>query len=169
MLVPPTAPLVLGLQAPDDLSREREGHGRAGGQQMVELGLAQTHQHRVAHRHHGGRPRVVGEQAHLAHHLAARDLAHDTLAAVVAGDADAQAPADQHEQGVAHLALLQQRLPAGQFHPRQLLRQQRQCSPIDIAEKVIQVPAQQVVEIVRTVGHVQGRRGGRRCRASLQA
>jgi len=150
------AALTLGLQAPDDLPCQRNRQGRAGGQQMVELKLAQAHQHRIAHRHHGGRAQVVGEQAHLANHLATRDLAHRALAAVIARDADAQPPTDQHEHRVAHFALRHQWLAARQFHPRQLLHQQRQRRRVKLAEKVVQVPAQQVLEVVRTVRHGWG-------------
>ena len=56
----------------DDLRAQRE--------QAVEARLVELHEDGVAHRDHRRRARLAGEQAHLADHLAASDLAHHPLA-----------------------------------------------------------------------------------------
>ena len=145
------------LQAPHDLPRQGDGYRCTGGQQLVELGFAQAHQHRVANRHHGGRARVVGEQAHFANDLAARDLSHDALHPVFAGDAHAHAPTDQHEHRIAGLALRHQRLPTRQLQPGQLLGEPRHRGGLEIAKEVVQVLAQQCVQVGRAVRHVRAR------------
>jgi len=83
----------LGLQALDDLARERKRGLWVALHQIVKARFVEARQHRVAHRDHGGRARGLAVEADFAHDLAAPELAHRALAAVGAVDVNAQPPA----------------------------------------------------------------------------
>jgi hypothetical protein len=88
---------MLGLQSPDHLPREGQRDLRVLRQQRLEVLLAELHQHGVAHRHHGRRARLAGEQAHFADDFAARQFAHHARRRAVFGNVDAHAAADAEE------------------------------------------------------------------------
>ena len=67
-----------GLESIDDLTGQGNRNLSTDREQLLELILAQPHQHRVADRDQRGRARLVGEQAHLANDLAAADLPYGT-------------------------------------------------------------------------------------------
>ena len=109
--------LVLRLQSTDDLARQRQRDLRAQREQPVELRLVELHEHRVAHRDDRRGARLSGEEAHLADHLAAADLADHPLGAAFVAHVDAQ-PATEHQvAGVARLPLLHQHVAARESRP----------------------------------------------------
>ncbi len=135
--------LVLRLQSTDDLARQRQRDLRAQREQSVELRLVELHEDRVAHRDDRRGARFAGEQAHLADHLAAADLADHPLGAALVAHVDAQ-PATEHQvAGVARLPLLHQHVAAGEFHPLHVLAQVLERHRGGVAEQPVQLFSEQ--------------------------
>ena len=133
------------LHAVDQLAGHQQRQPRAGRQQLVEGRLAQPHHHRITHRHHRGRARLVGVEAHLADDLAACQFAHRALLAVVAAHIGAQPAADGEVHRVADLALGHQGLAGRDGQPFQALRQQRERIGFKRAQQGMEVAVEQVV------------------------
>jgi hypothetical protein len=145
-------PRRLRLHAVDQLAGHQQRQPRAGRQQLVEGRLAQPHQHRIAHRHHRGRARLVGVEAHLADDLAARHLAHRALVAVVAAHIGAQPAAEGEVHRVARFTLLHQGVAAGHGQPVETLRQQRQGIGLERAQQGMEMAVKQFVLKARLHG-----------------
>ncbi len=149
--------IVLRLQATDDLPRQRHRDLRAAGQQLREVRLGQPHQHRVADRHHAGRSRLVGVEAHLADDLAPAHLAHHARHAFFVAHVGPQPAADRQVHRVPRRTLLHQRLATGDLDPGQALAQQRHRGGLDVAEKAAQMLRQQRVVMLMDCGCCIGR------------
>ena len=103
----------------------------------------------------GGRADVAGEQAALAHGVAAADLVDDRLCSLVIAGDDTQAAIDHDEQAVRVLARADQDIPALQRQARDFRQQRAQLRGVPLAEQVADDAGQQ--RLIRNRGDEIGK------------
>jgi len=128
----------IAAQPLDDLPRDGAGQRGTGCLQALEARRVQACQHGVAHRHHRGRTRFAGDQAHLADQLAAAHVAHRALGAFAIPHIGAQTARHHQIQCVTGLALVQQRLAARQRDALQPASHLAQHRLLHVRQPVVQ-------------------------------
>ena len=103
-----------GSRAPesnDVRSRDLAQEGRIAVEDRLELLARKAHELRITNCVYRRGPPLVGENRHLADQLTGADATEHGLAAVIAGNHDAEAAAHDDEHAVAVVALAEQHFP----------------------------------------------------------